>query len=119
MSPDLPVLGDVQAQNTGTIEKPLINVSVKRKEGAGRQGAEGNNAALFAQGSWRAALGRTLGFAFQDGCDGSSSSKTHRDFDEGKAWPSYSSSPTPWARWYQKRFLVKLLHTRAGNSCFT
>lgn len=51
MSPDLPVLGDVQAQNTGTIEKPLINVSVKRKEGAGGQGAEGNNAALFAQGS--------------------------------------------------------------------
>lgn len=78
-SPDLPVLGAVRAQNKGIIEKPLINVSVKRKEETSGQGAEGNNAALFAR---RAALGRR--FAFRDGCDGSSSSKTHPDFDASK-----------------------------------
>ena len=104
MSPDLPALGDVQAQNKGIIKKPQINVLVKRKGGAGGQGAEGNNAALFARGSRRAALGRTLGFALQNGCDGSSSSKTHRDFNASKVWPSYSSSLTLRARWYQKHF---------------
>ena len=89
--PDLPVLGDVQAQNKGIIKKPLINVLVKRKEGLGGQGAEGNNAALLTQGSCRAALGRMLGFAFQGGYDGSFSKKTHREFDASKVWPSYSS----------------------------
>lgn len=59
--------------------------------------------------------GRTLGFAFQGGCDGSSCSKTHWDFDASKVWPSHSSSLTLLVRCYQKHFLIKLLLTGQGS----